>query len=292
MPTTTPAKVDPALADKLATTGGDQAKPTFAKLLDDLKPSIELALPANMTPDRFIRIALTEIRRNPTLAACDWQSVVGGIMLSAQLGLEIGGPLGQSYLVPFKGKAQFILGYKGIIALARRSGEIRSIDARAVYENDEFEFEFGLDERLVHRPALGDRGKPIAYYAIAKFKDGGHQIRVMSPEDVERHRARSRAKDNGPWQTDYEAMACKTVIRSMAAFLPLSPEEHRSIELDGAQPRGLDLDLDRLSLDVGEPAADPDAPVDAVLVDENGEPITDDPDSGDGTLDLDPDTAA
>lgn len=206
---------------------------TIRDLLDRQKSQIALALPAHIGVERFHRIALTELRRNPKLAACNPMSLLGALMQSAQLGLEPG-PLGQAYLVPFKDEVTFIVGYRGLIDLFRRSGEMESIVAREVREHDQFEF--WVDEtgdRLRHVPTLtGERGQAYAYYAIARFRDGGQLVHVMTRDDVERHRKRSRAKDSGPWVTDYDAMARKTVIRAMAPYLPLSAEIADAIDAD------------------------------------------------------------
>ena len=153
------------------------------------------------------------------------------MMYAAQLGVEPG-PLGHAYLVPFGREVTFILGYKGIIALARRSGDITGIEARAVRQNDFFEWEYGLEDKLVHKPVLDDPGPSTSYYGIAKFADGGHYFLVMSRNEIEKRRARSRAKDAGPWKSDYEAMALKTVIRAMQPYLPLTAEAATAIEVD------------------------------------------------------------
>lgn len=206
---------------------------TVADLIEQQKPQIALALPHHLDTERFARIALTELRRNPRLAACNPVSLLGALMQSAQLGLEPG-PLGQAYLVPFGNEVTFIIGYRGLIDLFRRSGEMLSIVAREVRDADEFEF--WVDEtgdRLRHVPNLrGDRGQAYAYYAIARFRDGGQLVHVMTRDDIDRHRKRSRSKDSGPWQTDYDAMARKTVIRAMAPYLPLSAEVASAFDAD------------------------------------------------------------
>lgn len=210
---------------------------TIYDLIESQKAQIARALPRHMTADRLARITLTTIRTNPLLMQCSPQSLLGAVMVCAQLGLEPG-PLGHAYLVPYRNsktgsyEAQLIIGYRGFIDLARRSGNIVSIVAREVCEGDVFEFEYGLEERLVHKPALSGRGKAYAYYAVAKYKDGGHTILVMSREDVEKHRMRSRAKDSGPWQTDYDEMAKKTVIRALSKYLPMSIEFARAVAQD------------------------------------------------------------
>jgi recombination protein RecT len=203
---------------------------TIAELIEQQKDQIARALPSQMDPDRLARVALT-VKANPDLLKCSSASLLAALMLSAQLGLEPG-PLGHCYFVPFKNEVTFIVGYRGLIDLARRSGQITSIEAREVRPDDDFEFEYGLDGRLVHRPNLDQRGDPVAYYGVAKFKDGGYYFLVMSKADIERHRERSKAKSNGPWVTDYDAMARKTVIRAMAPYLPVSVEAARAIAQD------------------------------------------------------------
>lgn len=250
----------------------DPAKPaTIKQLMERQRTEIARALPKHMDADRLTRIALTVIRTNKGLAQCSAESLLGAVMLSAQLGLEPG-PLGHCYFVPFKGQVTFIIGYKGIIDLARRSGNIESLVARTVHEQDEFEFEYGLEDRLVHKPVLSNRGQAIAYYAVAKYVGGGHTFLVMSREDVDKHRQRSASKDRGPWVTDYDAMARKTVIRAMAAFLPLSVEAARGISQDGTVHSGVvtDEDLDAepayIEGDVVEDHQADDEPVDAEVV--------------------------
>mgnify|MGYP001490774074 CR=1 FL=1 len=214
-------------------------KVTVADLLQKMKPELERALPKHLDADRLIRIALTEMRRNPELLSCEIKSLLGAIMQAAQLGLEPG-LLGHCYLIPFNNKkrgvkeVQFVIGYKGLIDLVRRSGEVQTIKAEAVYENDEFEFEYGLDEKLRHKPLLfGDRGKLIGFYAYAKFKDGGHTFLVASVDEINRIRDKySRGKESGPWKEEYEAMAKKTVIRQLIKYLPISIEIQRNVSLD------------------------------------------------------------
>lgn len=255
--TTTPEQAQQQeLRDQLAVAKAAPAK--GKSLIDEVKelaPGVRIATSGTpIDADRFLRVALTELRTKPELLNCTRESVLGGLMLCAQLGLEPGGPLGHAYLVPFKNRktgrieATFILGYKGIIALARRSGHIESIVARAVFEHDDFTYEFGLDEKLVHRPKLdGDRGQPFAYYAVARYVGGGHNFVVLSKSDVDRYRARSRAKDSGPWITDYEAMALKTCVRRLAAWLPLTVEAATAVDADESVARGIDVDASELA---------------------------------------------
>lgn len=232
---------------------------TIAGLLTDpkVKQQLAMALPKHMTADRLARIALTEVRKVPKLAKCDQTSFLGAIMQCAQLGLEPGGALGHAYLLPFDRRekvrgtwqvvgtdVQLIIGYRGMIDLARRSGQIVSIEARAVYAKDDFEVELGLDSRVVHKPAWeeADRGPLTFAYAVAKLKDGGVQFDVMSRAEIEKIRARSKAKDNGPWTTDFDEMAKKTVVRRLFKFLPVSIEIQRAVGLDEQADLGIPQD--------------------------------------------------
>lgn len=205
---------------------------TIRDYLDKMKGQIEKALPQHMNADRMARIALTTIRSNPKLLQCNLSSLMAAVMQSAQLGLEPG-LIGHSYIIPYGTEATFIIGYKGMIDLARRSGNIESIYAHAVYENDEFNIEYGLDQKLTHKPNFeGDRGQYKGSYMVAKFKDGGNYFEYMPKSEIEKRRKRSKAANSGPWVTDYEEMANKTVVRHAFKYLPISVEILRAVEQD------------------------------------------------------------
>ncbi len=144
-----------------------------------------------------------------------------------------------------KHEVQFIIGYKGMIDLARRSGNIESIYAHVVYSNDTFEYEYGLHPKLVHKPAMTDRGEFIGAYAVAHFKDGGYQFEFMPKEEIEKRRKRSRAANAGPWVTDYEEMAKKTVIRHMWKYLPISIEIQQAVMQDETVRRDITEEPER-----------------------------------------------
>ena len=229
-----------------------QAPKDIAGLMSSpkVKAQMALAMPKHMTADRMMRIALTEIRKVPALAKCNVESFMGAIMQCAQLGLEPGGALGHAYLLPFgsgkaadgKANCQLIIGYRGMLDLARRSGQIISITARTVHENDQFSYEFGLDETLKHKPADGERGKLIYVYAVAKLQGGGLQFDVMSKADVDKVKSQSKAGSNGPWVTHYDEMAKKTVIRRLFKYLPVSIEIQTAVSLDERAEAGIDQD--------------------------------------------------
>lgn len=236
------------LASRAAAVEKKEPPKTIEQYLMQNQEIISQALPKHMNAERLTRMALTVIRTNKMLKQCTMPSLAGAIMQAAMLGLEPSS-LGHCYFVPFRNnktneyEVQFIIGYKGMIDLAWRTGEIESIIAREVCENDHFKFELGLEESIEHSFDLRkDRGKAYAYYAVAKYKGGGHTIMVMSKSDIEKHKARSKAAKNGPWVTDYDEMAKKTVIRAMFKYLPISVEVAQHIESDGGVSRGMNFD--------------------------------------------------
>ncbi|MCU1592454.1 MAG: hypothetical protein JWP11_3710 [Frankiales bacterium] len=205
---------------------------TIRDLIDQQKGELARALPKHLDPDRLARIAFTTIRTGKDLDKCSAESLLGALMTCAQLGLEPG-PLGHAYFVKYGSDATFILGYKGMIELALRSGKIVSLVAREVYEHDQFDVEYGLADALKHKPLiLGDRGRVVAYYAIAKLQGGGHVFVVLSRDDVEKTRKRSRSGSSGPWQSDFDAMAKKTCIRRLFTYLPTSVEMAQALAQD------------------------------------------------------------
>ena len=182
------------------------------------------ALPKHINSDRFVRIAITTIRQNPKLAQCNQESLLGALMVSAQLGLEPG-VLGQCYLIPYGRECQFQIGYKGMIELLRRSGQLKDIYAYSVYENDEFEMTYGLNRDLKHKPNLQDRGNFIGCYCVAVLKDDARAFEYMTKKEIEAHGKKfSKTYGNGPWKTDFEAMAHKTVVKKILKWLPVSVE--------------------------------------------------------------------
>lgn len=214
---------------------------------DGFQNQMRMALPKSMTPERLTRVVMTECRRVPKLLNCNAQSFFGAIMTCAQLGLEPGGALGHCYLLPFgngkaedgKPNAQLIIGYRGMIDLARRSGQIQSINAFVVHEADEFHYELGLHPDIKHIPSnLADPGGVTYVYAVAILMGGGVQFEVMSRAEVEKVRNASKAGSSGPWVSHFEEMAKKTVIRRLFKYLPVSIEAARAVEVDEKSDRG------------------------------------------------------
>ncbi len=213
-------------------------------LLKRMHTQIEKALPSVITPERFTRIALTAYSRNEKLQECTAESFLGSMMQAAQLGVEPNTPLGQAYLIPYRNKGgmevQFQLGYRGMIDLAYRSGEVQNIQAHEVYENDTFEYELGLEPKLRHIPSLKDRGNVILYYAVFKLTNGGVGFEVMSKEDVEAFaKKKSKTYGTGPWQSDFDAMAKKTLVKRLLKFAPLKSDFVRAVTADETIKSGI-----------------------------------------------------
>lgn len=233
-------------------------KEQVAYLLKSKQGEIAKMLPKHLNAERLLKVAQIAATTTPALAKCDVASLVGAIGQCAQMGLEPNTVLGHAYLVPFNTKrkdangterwvnsVQVIIGYKGLIDLARRSGQIISIAAHEVCENDEFELVYGLEEKLAHRPAMGERGAIIGFYAVAKLKDGGHAFEFMSLHQVQEIMSATQSKGKyGPWKDHFSEMGRKTVIRRLAKFLPLSIEAQTAVALDELATVGKDQHMD------------------------------------------------
>ena len=257
-----------------AAVAGDQApqklsdmkpKDQIAHLLKSKQAEISKMLPKHLNAERLLKVAQIAATTTPALAKCDVPSLIGAIGQCAQMGLEPNTVLGHAYLLPFNTKrkdangnekwvnsVQVIIGYKGLIDLARRSGQIISIAAHEVCQNDKFELVYGLDEKLNHTPAMGDRGEVIGFYAIAKLKDGGHAFEFMSRLQVEEIKAageRKNKRESSVWKDHFVEMGRKTVIRRLAKYLPLSVEFQTAAAIDGMAEAGKDQHLDAIDGD-------------------------------------------
>ncbi|MFE7744476.1 recombination protein RecT [Nocardia sp. NPDC057455] len=271
------------LVDRIEQNGTAPAQQKPKTLFDDVKgmeKQFALAMPRGAEAAQLVRDALTVLKQNPKLLECDRDSVLGGLMTCAQLGLRPS-VLGHAWLLPFwdgkarRQRAQLVVGYQGLVELAHRSGKISSLIARTVYENDTFDVDYGLADALVHKPVLhGERGDMIAFYAIAKFTTGGHAFIVMNYDEMIAYRdkhAKARNREGkvfGPWIDNFEGMAHKTCVRQLAKWMPKSTEFARAIEADEAvridlTPDGIDrpIHVDAQVIDV-EAADVKDAPED------------------------------
>ena len=238
---------------KTATAGKQETGKTLATIVagEGFRRQMAMALPKHLTADRMARVALTEMKKTPKLLECEPESFLGAVMVCAQLGLEPGNAMGHAYLIPYKTKrningkdvfileAQLIIGYRGMLDIARRSGQIVSLSVRTVYENDHFKYSFGLNETVDHTPADGERGNLTFVYAVAHLVGGGYQFEVMSRHEVDKIRAQSKASSSGPWVSHYDEMAKKTVIRRLFKYLPISIEMQRAVNVDEGSEVGM-----------------------------------------------------
>lgn len=248
------------------------AKRAIQDFLTKYKDEIALAARTHLTPEKIIRIAMTSISRQPKLQECTPATILGAIIQSSQLGLEPNDVLGHAYLVPFRNnknnttECQLIIGYKGYIALARRSGDIASITAQVVYEGDVFEYEYGLNEKLKHVPNLdGDRdqSKIRFVYAYATFRDGGYAFEVIPRKEIDRIMLMTKSKGTsgvfGPWKDNYEEMARKSAIRKLSKYLPITIEMANAVHMDertNIDPAAGVFNVEKVDKDTGEIATE------------------------------------
>jgi recombination protein RecT len=230
----------------LAPTSKPESKRTeLVTMLEKFRPAISKLLPQHLTPDRILKLAQVSLSKTPGLIDCDPMSIVKSVIVFSQLGLDFDSPLGTGYLIPFRdgktGKMQCtpIIGYRGFVELARRSGKVKSIEARAVFEGDEFDFCYGINQQLHHKPAglHHSRDSLICVYALARFADSV-QFEVMLKAEIENIRIGSKNGEGTIWSRYYVEMAKKTAIRRLAKLLPLSAELASAIVVDSAAENG------------------------------------------------------
>lgn len=222
---------------------------TIRGLLKKHKTQIAQAMPRVMSVDRLAQVAITQVSKNPQLLECAPLTLVGAVVQAAQLGLDLDSHTRQAYLVPFRNnkknrlEVQLVVGYGGLIDLARRSGKITRFDARVVHEGDAFGYWLGTEPGIKHDPSPNP-GPPTHVYAVAVFTDGSLQFDVMPVAEVKRIRDRySKAASSGPWVSDFEEMAKKTVVRRLCKMLPVSPEAQKAVGLDELAGAGVAQDL-------------------------------------------------
>jgi len=228
---------------------------SIQSLIQNSAKELGQALPAHLNPERLVRIALTSIRLNPALAKCTPESFLGSLFVLAQIGLE---PIaGRAYLLPFNNKrktirngkeewgtypeVQAVIGYKGLVELFYRHEAALSIDMHTVYEKDEFQYEYGTESYIRHKPAFKDRGLVVGYYVVAKMKGGANIFKFMTIDECLEHgKKHSKTWDktnncfypSSPWAKEPDAMCMKTVLIQLAKLLPLSVELQSAIAVD------------------------------------------------------------
>lgn len=247
---------------------------SWKKFVQKNLPAITSAMPRiGITPESVARTALSAMYRSPKLMECHPLSVMRAIVEAASLGLTFA--LGRAYLVPFNNKvkdpvsgresyrmeAQLIPGYQGLVDLVRRSAAVKSVIAAAVYQGDTFSYSIGLTEdKFEHVSIVEPDDKMLTHaYCIIRFLDGGYQPIVLTRRQIDAVRARSKAKDFGPWVSDYAAMAIKTAVRRCTKLCPASIELVRALDLDDRYDAGEAQDL-ATDLMPEEPIPGPEAP--------------------------------
>lgn len=208
----------------------DEQQPSIAQFIGQLTPEIARALPKHMDADRIARLALTVVRKDQALARCKPESFAGALLTASALGLEPG-VNGEAYLVAYKGECTLIVGYQGFAKLFWQHPLAQHLDAQAVHENDEFDYAYGLDPFLKHKPAIGDRGKPIAYYAVASLSTGARIFVVLSAAEVRALRG-GKTGSNGGIADPMHWMERKTALRQLFKLLPKSPMLARAMDAD------------------------------------------------------------
>jgi len=193
---------------------------------DVLQQQLALALPEHLSAERFIRIAGTALTKTPKLMNCTEESFIKCLLDLSAAGLEPDGR--RAYLIPYKTTCSLIIGYQGLVELVRRSGNVSTIHADIVCANDTFEHDRG--QILQHTfDARNPRGEVYAVYAELTMADGSRQSEIMQREDVENIRKRSKSANDGPWATDWNEMAKKTVFRRACKWVTLSSEIQTAI---------------------------------------------------------------
>jgi recombination protein RecT len=221
---------------------------TVRDFIGKYREQLEHALPKHVSADRLLRTFFTELSKTPTLLDCSDVSLLGALIQAAQLGLEFGA-LGHAYLVPFRRgqrlEVQLVPGYKGLLKLARNTGQVSTVAARIVHVGDDFQMSYE-PPMLHHVPRskpttqrVNDRTELVwpatHYYASARLMSGDQQFEVMSREEVEAHRdryAKGARNPDSAWQTNFPEMALKTVLRRLCRLLPASVELERALVLD------------------------------------------------------------
>lgn len=209
---------------------------TFQQFLKSRLPTLKQVAAKHLDPERVFRLVVVSVSKTPALQKCTMESIFRCVVQSVELGLEPGSALGEGYLVPFGNQCTFIPGYRGLISLAFRSGHVKSVASFCVYQGDKFEFELGLEPKIVHVPDVSKEArepKDITFaYTVVELKDGGRVYDVMARGEIDRIRARSKASGSGPWVTDYAEMARKTVTRRCLKYAPMSVEMSKALALE------------------------------------------------------------
>jgi len=225
--------------------------PPMIKLLRQYEPDLAAALPDGMTEDRFKSIVLNQVRQNRQLLNAEPLTVIASVLLSAQLGLEPGPPLGLSWIIPRRNRgkqeASMQIGYRGLVQLAYRSGQVKRIEAHVVHDGDDFDFGYGPGGPSWHwRPAGDPEADWSHVFCVAETAMGAEMFEVMSRAEVEAHRDRYApqwSKGGSAWKDHEAEMARKTVTARLCRQLPMSAEFRSAQVADGMTPHELRPDM-------------------------------------------------
>ena len=237
---------------------------SLKELLAKYQPHMKRMLPRHLKPERMFQVAILGIQRTPKLLECTPASLVGSLLQCSQLGLEPDGLTGKAYLVPYWNSkvgrfvCEIIPGYKGLMDLARRSGHVSRFSAFAVYEGDEFDFEYGFQQKLHFKPRATDRSVQKLTHAFAMcYEDGEPKFYVSDRDEIDDAREHSKSADRGPWKDHFEAMAIKTAVRRFCKFLPTSTELAQAVSLDEMHESNVPQRLELLAPELMEPSEMP-----------------------------------
>ncbi len=219
----------------------------LALMLESNAAALKALAPKYVNIGKLGALAIEALMRNPMLAQCSPVSVLKFCKACAEAGTDRVGA-GGMWAVPFRNKQggydmQAIPDWRLMVEKARLAGVIKHASAEVVHERDAFEFERGLNPRLVHKPVLADPGPVVAAYCVYTLADGSRDFAVMTRSEVDGIRGRSKAGQSGPWVTDFAEMAKKTVIRrALKIFEGASPELSKVFKVDN-EATGFDFDV-------------------------------------------------
>jgi recombination protein RecT len=203
-----------------------EKKPPVLLAIDRAAKSIVDRLPKDMTPERFMGALATCCQKNPVLMTCNPASVLLAAYEAAELGIDLTPSQQYGYLIPYNGSAQFMLGYRGMIQMAYRTGVVTpgGFGAEVVYEHDFFERTFAPKKNLIHVPNKEDRGEAIGAYAFIQYIDGTFDFEYLTAKEIESHRKHSKVRNSLMWTEFWTEAWRKTCIRVIAKRLPMDGE--------------------------------------------------------------------
>lgn len=205
------------------------ARTSVVQLIKDSAAEFAKRLPATIDPTRWAMQLATAVQKNPDLLECEPRSLLLAAYEAAELGVSLSPALQLGYLIPYKGKAQFQISWRGLVQKAYDSGCVKAFYGEVVYAYDKFERQYAPKRNLVHAPGNGERGEPIGAYALIEFKDGTIDWEFCDKGIIERHRKHSKQPDSLMWREFWEEAWKKTAIRLLAKRLPLASPDMEAL---------------------------------------------------------------